>query len=779
MFFPGYGMNTNRGPDLSPFIEKFVKGELTLEDILEEDSIIQDLKSNQDSQFLKFFTDEKIKKLIDYSTKIPISEEKNIGYKYPFNATEILSSQNFHNILMRENIEEQKAASYHPTKGGFITTIAKVIFKYENENNPDFEKDYEEFEISTDTESTEVKMCYENIDYLLGFLNESKETKENYVLVGYFSKIMNNLFEYNNTTNIQFVNYLFDYPKKDEFDALCCMIKNMNMKSMCDIMKKLLLLDITEIKMPLDDINHKKIYLFEAILNELNDTNESNKFNFISECLTTVMNDKKFFNLFLSKPKLIEKLYDIVNNSKQNTEKLSSLLKLITKINDITIQNFETRVTPFDQQELNNEYMEQEIYYDRGTEDSNNIEELKNFLNNYFDVLEKNGFSFMEDFGNCAQKENSEFMTTYLKPQKRIGIKKIIQTQYILTILDVLLNAYSADYSKEKIEKIINIINEQNIFWNLHNLLFLFPFSNIYQIYYIRILDIVLIENAPKCLVEKYLIEKNTQQYLTDIYIEKINQNIKFIFTQTQSQTLNPNVICLISCLNKIVNCTNQHIKEITSQSKNLSVFYDIMGKEVNEIFSEKFLQNDMAGINFGNIEEENVDLNYFGSKSFIELIDEDLEIYELYKKGEDYQTPLKQKQERIQKEKEERKVNKKSIIDTFSEEENTSFKFEKNSLTEEKDNFLAMLNKQTEELNKDEENIYINNDKNDIKELEYNENEINNINKENQIENDDATPNLIYNKNYNQIFEEKKEDKKEEEKKEEKNDDNHGLIDV
>ena len=95
MFVGFQGMNfVDETEILNPFIQKLEKGELTLEEILEEDEIIKDIRSNNDSQFINFFTNDKIKKLIDYSTKIPSKDEHNIGYKYPFNATEILCSEN-------------------------------------------------------------------------------------------------------------------------------------------------------------------------------------------------------------------------------------------------------------------------------------------------------------------------------------------------------------------------------------------------------------------------------------------------------------------------------------------------------------------------------------------------------------------------------------------------------------------------------------------------------------------------------------------------------------
>ena len=97
----GFGLNIS---DLTPFLNKLNKNELTLENILDEEEIIEDIRNNNDCQFIKFFTNENIKKLIDYSTKLPTSNSLKIGYKYPFNATEILCSGNteLQNKLMAE-----------------------------------------------------------------------------------------------------------------------------------------------------------------------------------------------------------------------------------------------------------------------------------------------------------------------------------------------------------------------------------------------------------------------------------------------------------------------------------------------------------------------------------------------------------------------------------------------------------------------------------------------------------------------------------------------------
>ena len=89
---------------LQPFIEKMKKNELTLENILEEDEIIQDLKTNPNSHFINMLSSEAIRKLIDYATKMPKSDDRNIGHKYPFNATEILCCDN--NTIMEKIMNE-------------------------------------------------------------------------------------------------------------------------------------------------------------------------------------------------------------------------------------------------------------------------------------------------------------------------------------------------------------------------------------------------------------------------------------------------------------------------------------------------------------------------------------------------------------------------------------------------------------------------------------------------------------------------------------------------
>jgi len=803
-------------PDLTPFLNKLEKNELTLEDILEENTIIDDIKDNDNSQFINIFTNENIKKLIDYSTKLPVTDSHNIGYKYPFNATEILCSENtnFQKKLMNEtpieNKDDQLKQPKKLQKGGFIPVLFKALnkikkesnnIKKEEENNDvDEEEDIDSSTMeeilnidNNNEDSKNKKYIYENIDYLLQFLKESNETNENYVLVGYFYKILNSLI---NIHSMKIVQYLFDYPKKEEFDILGLFIKHMNRKSMCNIIHKLLIFE-DELISKYDD---KKLSLLDKIFDELNASNEDNKIECICDSLSSVMSNTQFFDLFMTKPNLLDKLYNILIHSINNSKKINSILKLLIKINENVLEHFEVHHTSNIPEKNDNELnaLYDENIYSNDQDKSlishgENMENFKNFLLTLFTILEKNKFSFLDDFGNYEQKENGEFISTYMEKQKKIGIKKIIQVEYLKTIIDIFVNSHASKYHENKIEQLINLAKEKNIFWNINILFILFPFSNIYHIYYYRIMEIVLNEHTPNCLIDAFFFESvNDKRNLIELYITNILNNMKFKFNLTNTQSFNPCFSYIISIFNKIYNSQNINIKKMIESNKDISVFYEIMGEEINNIFTQKLLLNDT--FHFGDIEEEKLSQT-LDSKALMELFEENCKIYEIYKKGEDYKTLLNQKKERIEKEKNENKnikVKKKTSIEELDDDEDeTLFKVEKlNSSNEKEDdnNFLAILNKPKDEVNKEKDANNINNDNKmdlynylyqpgfDINDLDGNEDEkdkdnlnIDDINGEAGKINDDSIPNQTENKIYHIDYNKNKnnENEKNNEKKE------------
>ena len=801
--------------DLSPFIEKLEKNELTLEDILEESSIIDDIKNNYKSQFIDFLTDEKIKKLIDYSTKLPSSDTHSIGYKYPFNATEILCSENTNfqkkfmcekpYITKEKELKEKLNQAKKINKKGFLSELFRIINKVKNEENNggnkteenkyndkdkdkvnDIDSNEEDYEDSIDDENINTnkdenkenqnnKIIYENVDYLLNFLKESDETKNNYVLVGYFFKILSTLI---NLHSIKIIEYLYDYPKKDEFDIIGLFIKHMNRKSMCNIIHKLLIFEDEFIS----KFEDKKIDLLEKILDELNICNDKNKYECICDLLSLTMTNTQFFNLFMNHQKFSEKIYDILFNSEKNTKKTIAILKLLIKINENTLQQFEIRYTnilPENNNEINPFNVETCYSHDQDKSISShedNTDILKKFLFLLFEILEKNKFDFLKDFGNCNTEENLDFTATYMGKQKKIGITKITQMEYLLSIIEIFINSYASKYHENKIENLINLASEKNLFFNMHDIFLMFPFSNIYQILYKKLMEFVLNENSPMCLVNAFFIESiGDKRNLIELYIDKIISDMKFNFNLTKTKSFNPCFSYIISILSKIYKSKNIHVKKIIENNKNISIFNEIMVEEINNIFNQKLLLNDTFG-NFVNNEEEKP-LQTFGPKNFLEIFEENCHIYETYKNGGNYQELLNGKKERKKKEQKEnseknifKKVKKISSLDYIDdledEDDDPLFKVEKINIEKDKDNYLAILNKPTEGIIK-EQNIYNNNDKNNDNEnnidqkifkSRYNINDLEDNEEEDEKEkniieddnlNDDLEPNQMENKIY------------------------------
>ena len=512
---------------------------------------------------------------------------------------------------------------------------------------------------------------YDNVDYLLQFLNSSEETKSNYVLVGYFYKILNHLI---NSQSSKIVQYLFDYPKKKEFDVLSLLVKNMNRKSMGEIINKLLLFN-EEID---DNFPQKKVELLTNVIEELKNAKEQDKYECICSTLEADFYNKSFVAYFFKEEKFIQMLYSILDESKDNPKKINAVMKLLIRINENILKNIDGRcTTPVEQEnpmEIINMFSNNYALEDNNKEVDADMEQIvKNMIVNLINSLEKNQFSFLDDLDDYSAKENTEFNSTYLRPQKKMGMKKLAQIELFRTIIDIIVNAYGKCNLEEQALKIINIIKEKKIFPKINKLFFDFPFCNLYQAYYNQIIDIVLNELSPKELIET-VFEKEEKNLIQNLIDNSLN-NMKFNFNSDKI-AFHPNFSFEVSLLTKIFSSSNEHLKNLIKENKNLEVFNKIIGDEVKKIFEQKLLLSENE-IQFSAHEEaeEKKPMVFFGSKTFMDLLEEDIAIYKIYLENGDYQKALNEKiekakleQEKLEKELEEEK--KKEEEDFVAEEE-------------------------------------------------------------------------------------------------------------
>ena len=165
---PFLNMRLYRGNNLnlSKHLEKLKNNQLTIENVLEEDDIIQDLKSNSNSQFLQILTNEAIRKLIDYATKMPSSDDQKIGHKFPFNAAEILCADN--------SAIQEKIMNEIPFKDSEYYEEEKVEKENKEENLKEEKKEKEGEEEKKEEKNKEEKKEEEKKKKKkLGFLSDS------------------------------------------------------------------------------------------------------------------------------------------------------------------------------------------------------------------------------------------------------------------------------------------------------------------------------------------------------------------------------------------------------------------------------------------------------------------------------------------------------------------------------------------------------------------------------------------------------------------------------
>ncbi len=380
----GYKINQD---DFAQYIEKMNNNELTVEDILDQDSIVRDLKTNSSSEFVSFLTNQNMKKLIDYVTKMPNEDDQKIGHKFPFNASEILCSNNM-----------------------------KIINKYFNEKN-ESEKSENDEEKNEDESKIEESENDDLLNYLFNFLN-SESNDMNYVLIGYFNKIINHLLQNKST---ELLNYIFNL-HQEIFEGL---IKHLNRRAIGETIKNILIYNEDNV----NDLNLQRKKLIISIIQELNENQDEEKCFCICETIINCISNKEFFVLFMLEKDLVSLLYSIIYKNIENDKNLRTLLHLMIKINEKILSLFDNLVTP----NLGAEN-ENVLNYDNDFDNNDNNEKNENIvcLPKYWNDSESIRFLQASEYKipNTIKliKETIKFNESYYPFQINIRIKYILNS---------------------------------------------------------------------------------------------------------------------------------------------------------------------------------------------------------------------------------------------------------------------------------------------------------------------------------------------------------------
>ena len=267
-------------------IKQLLKKEnLSLEELLDEDELLQALKSGE-RDLVNFFDFNRMCLLIDYITKFPIKEDSKLGYKFPFVSCEVLCC----NIDSMINMFFQN----HETSKIKESKIEQHIFKHIVSDDEDDQEQLknelnevkdteaivnegEELEVNEVNQSNNEKLLesteqinstnndkikYELLDYLFNFLAPSDQ-ELNEVLTGYFYKFFSNFYK---NHSIKILKYIIS--NQNIFDNLLFHSKDYSIAETISIIldsSQIFDLDLEYIN--LTDILIEKLFSFVSKLN--------------------------------------------------------------------------------------------------------------------------------------------------------------------------------------------------------------------------------------------------------------------------------------------------------------------------------------------------------------------------------------------------------------------------------------------------------------------------------------------------------------------------------
>ena len=500
--------------------------------------------------------------------------------------------------------------------------------------------DNEEEEDSDQNPDAKTKTQYYNIDYFFQFLDRPTDNT-NSVLLGYFFKILYHLIQLDSKTMIS---YIFDPSRKDLSKKL---IKILTTKSSIESIKCLL----TESSNIIPNYYELRKNFCMDLLTELNECNDNDdKCETISNIFKSSLASKPFFNYIMSDDTFLILLFSIPLKYTEQPWNLQYVLKLLIEINENCLKMFPKRVTPtltvetFDFSSYNLD-MKYALEEDRAMSIKEKEEnDLNTNLEYLFNSLKKSDFEFLS---GLDYYDDSTFDSTYQKPQKKLGIARLTQVEYFRSILDILVNANSLNVLQNEINDIIKLANEKKIFWNLIEMFYAYEFNNMYQTIFRQIITIILNENSPELLVKSFFIDNGNKQFIPHV----VNHCYESTKSKTVQQPTNSGFFATeIKLLSDISNSSNKFVREIVNEAQDLTVFVSVFAEQINSLFNQKLLSSDNNDISSLYKQSEEYTPK---QKTLDQIIEQNKEIFKVYKEGGDYKTLLNQKKEEEQKLKE------------------------------------------------------------------------------------------------------------------------------
>ena len=535
--------------------------------------------------------------------------------------------------------------------------------KEEEKTEKEEEKKDEEKE-----EDDGLRVVYNILDYFFKFL-DNPPSEDNYVLMGYFSKITNNLLK---ERPYILLGYIFT--KKTEI--LKKLITHINRKSIGNIIENFIA-NLND-----DIISESKDYIIQicnTLIEGLNNENTDVRgVEVICDLLVNSMitSSKNNFSLLLSTEGLIEKLQDIIQKfiNEKEDEKVTCLIKLLIKINETLLKDFENKVTKnlsFDETE--NEIINIIRNYDRG---GNNLDSfgskmdfstepiniVKNYAERLIKLIDRNIEIIINDIMNDDEEKKEDIIINVFSEKKtrKFGVKSLYEWELFRTILDIYVNYYAMNEQKENIDISIKKIIDSKIFSKFINLYFYYKMNNIFQNRVNEIISIIITEQSPVNLVKSlFEIEEDNTKNFISLLVNDIRNNPKFSYEPSSNKMISVLMANDCDILKQISISTNPIIKEIINKDEKIKFFINDFASTISDKFSDKLLYSDiedstkfdfMGNFDSKPTETETQNETKTSKRSINKEIDLHFNIYNKYLKGEDYTDLLKEEDDEEKK---------------------------------------------------------------------------------------------------------------------------------
>ena len=666
------------------------------EELIKKNDINEDKNKIENINIDKEITDQKDDKQVE--NKNNNMEKENVD-----NENDIYNKEIYENSEKKEDLQDNKfneEVADQKTDETINEQEEKDENKIEEEEKKDENMDNNEnLEIKMEIEDLELKqneiktnlpnisLVHSVFDHIFSFLDK-KSSIENTVLLGYFNKIVNYLIKTKTRITLEYV-----LLKRTEL--ISKLIENINKISISNIISNILNA-LTEENTP--EANEKYMIVVNECINfiskiENNSEEDLNSVDLICDLIINhiIYNNKIKFAKIIDAD-IITKFEEIVvkysENYGQNLKKLMYIINLLTKMNKSILSNLPKKITTTQNSDdtkiemlnLINAIDRTSNQYISFTSKKNDFKELvyNSFINKYMSYCNTmNNISLiiinnkLNNSQNIVEKE--ELLLTPYSEEKieKYKYSNLIELEYIVSIFDIYVNLYNIfledenkrSYIKEKIEQII----KKNFFKFMFDDYFKYKNNNFLINIIIDLIKIVFDNNiAPKELILNILLieadyNENKNDNLITLLINELVQNTKFTFTNSNNQTNQILFSSNVTILKYIFSCTNPYISEILNPMEKEKFFYKFFITNIYNIFSKKLFKIDSKynaiekinslGIKLGfgsTLTQSNTNIS-FSIESLNNIIDFNLQLYEKYKKGEEYEYLFEERDKKIE----------------------------------------------------------------------------------------------------------------------------------